>query len=110
MANDVPVNFNPGDKNAPGINIELGEKEAEGIYSNLALIAHSPSEFIIDYARVLPGVPKSRVYARIVMTPHHAKLLCMALEQNLKKYEDTFGKIHISADPNQAGPGKGIGF
>jgi len=108
MANDVPVNFNPGDKNQPGINIELGEKEAEGIYSNLALIAHSPSEFIIDFARVLPGVPKSRVYARIVMTPHHAKMLSMALEQNLKKYEDAFGKINLAG--GEAQQGKGIGF
>ena len=108
MANDGPVNFGPQDKNQPSINIELGEKEAEGIYSNLALISHSPSEFIVDFARVLPGIPKSRVYARIVMTPLHAKLLCQALDQNLKKFEETFGKIQIHGDP--AGPTRGIGF
>jgi hypothetical protein len=50
------------------LNIELGEKEAEGVYSNLALIAHSPSEFIIDFARVLPGIPKAKIYSRIVTT------------------------------------------
>lgn len=85
----------PGQK----INIELGEKEAEGIYSNLALISHSPSEFIIDFARVLPGTPKSRVYARIVMTPHHAKLLLKALKQNVEKFESQFGEIRDI--PNQ---------
>ena len=75
------------------INIQIGEKEAEGIYSNLALISHSPSEFILDFARVLPGTPKSRVYARIVMTPHHAKLLLKALKQNIEKFEKQFGDI-----------------
>ncbi len=75
------------------INIELGEKEAEGIYSNLALISHSPSEFIFDFARVLPGTPKSKVYARIVMTPHHAKLLLKAIKQNIEKFEAQYEKI-----------------
>ena len=75
------------------INVELGEKESEGIYANLALITHSPSEFIIDFARILPGVPKAKVHARIVMTPHHAKLLSRALEENIGKFEDKFGKI-----------------
>ena len=75
------------------INIELGEREAEGIYSNLALISHSSSEVIIDFARVLPGTPKSKVYARIVMTPTHAKSLLQALDGNLRNYEVTHGKI-----------------
>ena len=106
MAGEAPAQFGPQDKNQPSINIELGEKEAEGIYSNLALITHSPSEFIIDFARVLPGIPKSRVYARIVMTPHHARLLTNALEANIKKYEESFGRINIQGNE----PGKGIGF
>ena len=59
--------------------VELGERESEGIYANLALIQHSPSEFIIDFARILPGVPKAKVHARIVMTPYHTKLLSRAL-------------------------------
>lgn len=80
------------DKRQP-IEVELGEKESEGIYSNLALIAHSPSEFIIDFARMLPGRPKAKVYARIVMTPQHAKLLHNALMENIKKYEERFGEI-----------------
>ena len=75
------------------INLELGEKESEGIYANLALITHSPSEFIIDFARILPGVRKAKVHARIVMTPQHAKLLNRALEENIGKFEDQYGKI-----------------
>ena len=75
------------------INVELGEKESEGIYANLVLIQHSPSEFIIDFARILPGVPKAKVHARIVMTPYHTKLLSRALEENIGKFEDHYGKI-----------------
>jgi hypothetical protein len=66
---------NNNDQNQQQMTIELGEKEAEGIYSNLAIISHSPAEFVIDFTRILPGVPKARVHARIVMTPQHAKLL-----------------------------------
>lgn len=87
------------------LNIELGEKEAEGIYSNLALIAHSPSEFIIDFARVLPGIPKARIYSRIVTTPQHAKMLLSALEDNIKKFEAQFGAIKTFGPEN-----RGIGF
>ncbi len=75
------------------VQVEIGERESEGIYSNFVLIAHSASEFIIDFARVLPGLPKAKVYARIVMTPQHAQLLHNALNENIKKFEDRFGKI-----------------
>lgn len=77
------------------INIELGEKEAEGIYSNLAIITHSPAEFVVDFTRILPGVPKAKVHARIVMTPQHAKLLLNALKDNIHKFEEKFGEIKI---------------
>ncbi len=77
------------------INIELGEKEAEGIYSNMALITHSPAEFVIDFTRIVPGVPKTRVYARIIMTPQHAKSFLQALQENIQKYENQFGEIKI---------------
>ena len=87
------------------INIELGEKEAEGIYSNLAIITHSPAEFVIDFTRVLPGVPKAKVHARVIMTVQHAKLFLMALEDNIGKYELKFGEIKIHGE----GPG-GLGF
>jgi len=75
--------------------VEVGEKEAEGIYSNFVLISHSASEFIVDFARVLPGVPKAKVYARIVMTPQHARLLLQALETNINRFEEQFGKIKV---------------
>jgi hypothetical protein len=80
------------------INIELGEKEAEGIYSNLAIITHSPAEFVIDFTRVLPGVPKAKVHARVVMTPQHAKMLLGALKDNIEKYEKKFGEVKIVGD------------
>lgn len=79
----------------PRINIELGDKEAEGTYANLALITHSPSEIIIDFARVMPGTQKGKVYSRIIMTPPHAKMLHKALEENIKKFENQFGEIKI---------------
>ena len=88
------------------INIELGEKEAEGIYSNLAIITHSPAEFVIDFTRVLLGIPKAKVHARIITTPQHAKLLQNALRDNIEKYEKTFGEIKIQGEPQ----GGGFGF
>lgn len=77
------------------IQVDLGEKEAEGIYSNLAFISHSPSEFIIDFARLLPGLPKSKVFARIVMTPQNAQALQKTLALNLERFEKTFGEIRM---------------
>lgn len=82
------------------INIELGEKEAEGIYSNLAIITHSPAEFIIDFTRIVPGVPKAKVHARIITTPQHAKMLMKALKENIDKYEARFGDIKTDAAPD----------
>lgn len=87
------------------INIELGEKEAEGIYSNLAIITHSPAEFVVDFTRVLPGIPKAKVHARIIMTPQHAKLLLQALEDNIDKFEKRFGEIKIQGESPQGGFG-----
>ena len=78
------------------INIELGEKEAEGIYSNLAIITHSPAEFIIDFTRVLPGVPKARVHSRIIMTPQHVKMFLGALKENIERFENQYGEIKIA--------------
>lgn len=75
------------------INVELTEDVAEGVYSNLAMIAHSNSEFVIDFIRLMPGVPKAKVKSRIIMTPDHAKRLLAALKDNIGKYEEAFGKI-----------------
>ena len=80
------------------IEVELGEREAEGLYSNLVFIAHSPSEVILDFARALPGLPKAKVYARVILTPQHAKSLLLALDQNLKTYEGQFGPIKLPGD------------
>ncbi len=82
------------------LNIELSEKEAEGIYSNLAIITHSPAEFIIDFTRVMPGVPKAKVYARIITNPQHAKMLLNALKDNIDKFEKRFGVIKIEGQPS----------
>ncbi len=80
-------------ENKKGLNIELSEEVAEGVYSNLAIITHSPSEFIFDFIRIMPGVPKGRVKSRIFMTPEHAKKLLRALNDNISKYEDSIGSI-----------------
>jgi hypothetical protein len=70
------------------IQIELTEEVAQGTYSNLVVIAHSASEFILDFIRLVPGVPKAKVKSRIIMTPDNAKRLLFALQDNIKKYED----------------------
>ncbi len=75
------------------INIELSEEMAQGTYANLAMIAHSNSEFVLDFIRLMPGVPKAKVQSRIIITPEHAKRLLSALEDNIKKYEASFGPI-----------------
>ena len=84
------------DKKQPDqqINVELSEEIAEGIYSNLAMIAHSNSEFVIDFIRLMPGVPKAKVKSRIIVTPDHAKRLLAALKDNIEKYEASFGKLN----------------
>ncbi len=92
------------------LNIELSEEIAEGTYSNLAIITHSPSEFVIDFIKIMPGVPKARVKSRILLTPQHAKRLMMALTENLSKYEQIHGKIkeaEINALPLNFGGPKG---
>lgn len=75
------------------INIELDEAIAEGTYSNLAIINHSISEFVVDFVNIMPGAPKSKVKARIILTPQHAKRLLNALSDNLTRFEQTHGEI-----------------
>lgn len=87
------------------LNVELGEKESEGVYSNMVLIAQSPHEIVLDFARVVPGANKTKVYSRIIMTPAHAKLLLRALGENLKKFEEQYGEIKLPGSPE-----KSIGF
>ncbi len=83
----------PNPQQPQQLNIELSADVAEGTYSNLVMIAHSPEEFILDFIRVMPGVPKARVKSRIVVTPQHAKRLLAALEDNIGKYEAAYGPI-----------------
>ena len=83
------------ENNSGQLQIELKEEIAQGIYANLAIIAHSSSEFIVDFVRVLPGMPKAGVESRIVLAPEHAKRLLRALEDNINKYERVFGPIRI---------------
>lgn len=77
------------------IQIELPEDIAQGTYSNLAIIAHSSSEFVIDFVRILPGLPKAKVQSRIILTPEHAKRLLFALNDNIKRYESQSGTISV---------------
>src|ERR1700712_2799598 len=82
------------------LNIELSEEIAEGIYSNLAIITHSNSEFVLDFIRVMPGVPKAKVKSRIILTPEHAKRLLTALHDNVEKFEAVNGRIKINDEPS----------
>ncbi len=75
------------------LNIELSEEIADGIYSNLAIISHSNSEFVLDFIKVMPGMPKAKVKSRVLMTPEHAKRLIHALQDNVEKFESMHGKI-----------------
>ena len=75
------------------LNIELSEEVSEGVYSNLAIMTHSSSEFVVDFVRIVPGAPKAKVKSRIIMTPQHAKRLMKALNDNISKYEQNFGEI-----------------
>ena len=86
------------------LNIELTDEVAEGVYSNLAIISHSSSEFIVDFARIMPGVQKANVKSRIILTPEHAKRLLFALQDNIARYESQNGKITLSGQGGTATP------
>lgn len=75
--------------------IEISDEIADGIYSNFAIITHSNTEFIVDFIRLMPGVPKGKVKSRIILAPQHAKRLMMALGENVAKFEETFGEIEL---------------
>ena len=80
------------------LQIELKEEVAQGTYANLAIITHSSSEFVLDFVRVLPGLPKAGVQSRVIFAPEHAKRLQRALEENIAKYERAFGPIRLQED------------
>ena len=81
------------------INIELDEATAEGTYSNLAIINHSVSEFIVDFISMMPGAPKAKVKSRIILTPQHAKRLHKALSENIQRFEQANGEIQFQEQP-----------
>lgn len=80
------------------LNIELAEEIAEGIFSNLAIITHSNTEFVLDFIRVMPGIPKAKVKSRIILTPEHAKRLVQAMQDNIEKYESVNGRIKVQEE------------
>ncbi|MEO6884340.1 MAG: DUF3467 domain-containing protein [Bacteroidia bacterium] len=92
--------MNEQEKNPNQLNIELSEEMAEGVYSNLAIITHSNSEFVIDFIKIMPGTPKAKVKSRIVLTPQHAKRLVKALKENVAKFESIHGPIKDTEMPN----------
>lgn len=81
------------------INIELDEATADGIYSNLAIINHSNTEFVVDFINIMPGVPKAKVKSRIILTPQHAKRLLHALADNIHRFENAHGEIKEGEHP-----------
>jgi hypothetical protein len=93
----------------PQINIELSA-DLDAIYSNFAIISHSPSEIVVDFARLLPGAPTSKVLARVVMTPLNAKLLLRALQENLARYEASYGEVRTPNDTGFQTPDRTLGF
>lgn len=88
------------DKNQQQLSFNLDPQVAKGVYANLALITHSNCDFIIDFAAMLPGMPKATVASRVVMVPEHAKRLLLALQENIFKYEQQFGTIQLDAPKN----------
>lgn len=82
------------------LEIELTDEEVNGTYSNLVMITHSPSEFILDFIAIMPGSPKAKVVKRMILTPDHAKRLANALIENIQKYEEQFGEIKEPKRPD----------
>lgn len=91
------------------LEIDLNHEVAQGVYANLAIISHSTSEFIVDFVRIMPGIPKAEVKSRIILTPEHAKRLMLALQDNIRKFEQVNGPIRIPED-GPSGPMFPIGL
>ncbi len=93
------------------LDIELSEAVAQGTYANLVIISHSASEFVLDFVRMMPGMPKAQVKSRIILTPEHAKRLLLSLQENVARYESMIGKIemHTPETPPIVGFSGGVG-
>ena len=87
------------------LQIEVSPEMAQGVYSNFAIISHTSSEFVVDCTQMMPGVPKAIVRSRVILSPEHAKRLAMALQENIVKYEQEFGRIEL---PSRQGGGRAI--
>lgn len=99
------MNENEIKNGQPQLNIELTPEIADGIYCNLAIITHSHAEFITDFVKMMPGMPKAKVQARIILTPQHAKRFMRALQDNISKYESVHGPIKdTNVEPMMRGP------
>ncbi len=99
--------MNENEKKQQGLQIELAPDKAQGEYANFAIITHSSSEFIVDFARMMPGLPKAQVRSRVILAPEHAKRLLGALQENIMRYERTFGQIKMpqaSQEPRTIAP------
>jgi hypothetical protein len=99
---DPTVSGSPSSQTAPQIQIDVDDPTAQGAYSNLVLINHNENEFVLDFAYLQPSAPRARVRARIISSPRHTKRLLRALEHNLRRYEERFGKIE-EPDPTPTG-------
>ena len=93
--------MNENEQKQQGLQIELSPEKAQGDYANFAIITHSSSEFVVDFARMLPGLQKAQVCSRVIMAPEHAKRLLGALQENIMRYERQFGQIKM---PEQQAP------
>ena len=87
--------MNGNDQKQQGLQLELAPDKAQGEYANFAIITHSSSEFIVDFARMLPGLPKAQVRSRVILAPEHAKRFLAALQENVMRYEKAFGPIKM---------------
>jgi hypothetical protein len=94
-----PIKPPGGPEGISQIQIDIDEATAQGAYSNLVLLNHNDNEFVLDFAYVQPGAPRARVRARIIFSPRHAKRLARALEANLRRYEERFGRIEEIESP-----------
>jgi len=93
--------MNENEQKQQGLQIEISPEVAQGEYANFAVITHSSSDFVVDFARVLPGVPKAMVRSRVILAPEHAKRLLMALQENIARYEQAYGTIKLPRQPQQ---------
>ncbi len=93
------------EKKVKKIDVDIEKDALEGVYSNFFWVMHSPSEFLLDFGRFLPGFPKPKVYTRVVMTPHHFKRFFMLIRENLEKYESQYGEIKLEGESHKDKPG-----